>query len=159
MEDPREHYEKHGWWMWVCWCILGWVMIASKRYTSPKWLIGQVVHSLIAYLIAIATFVDSYKNFNKLHWKVNEINLHLVLAIVVIVMVVVVMVSGVALAVLGRFARVKPWLHHYEIQNYMQKFHRITGRLIVFLGFLTSSSGMMVYSLRFDGEDGVHILP
>lgn len=38
--DPKAPYAEHGWWMWSCWCMCGWLMIATKRYMVKAWLIS-----------------------------------------------------------------------------------------------------------------------
>jgi hypothetical protein len=63
-------YKTHGWWMWTCYCLLGWVMIASKRYSMKYWLYGQLVHSACAAFITISTIVWAFKMFANMGWQI-----------------------------------------------------------------------------------------
>ena len=59
--DPAASLRDHGWWMWVTWCLCGWLMIATKRYMKKGWLLSQLCHSVTGTYITVVTI-----------WMVNK---------------------------------------------------------------------------------------
>jgi len=40
VDDPSDGIKSHGWWLWTAWCLLGWLMIATKRYMKKGWMLS-----------------------------------------------------------------------------------------------------------------------
>ena len=136
--------------MWSCWCVLGWVMIASKRYFSKNWLIGQLTHSICAYFITLVTIIWAFKNFSATGWKIDSANPKNVFSIIVLVLVICVTLSGMTSAIIGRFFHTEPWLHHKELQNKIGKIHKFAGLGTIIIGFFTTSIGLIEHANNLD---------
>lgn len=110
---PNQLAFDHGAWMFACWCVLGWLMLVTKRYMKRQWLISQILHSLIGTFILIVTYIYSLKMLQPDEYVVREVNPHYFFGLFVWAIVSVVWVSGVAGAVLGT-SRIdlKQWAFH-----------------------------------------------
>lgn len=114
-------------------------MIASKRYFSKNWLLGQLIHSFCAYFITLVIIIWCFKDFAAAGWKINSANPKNVFSVIVLVLVICVTLSGMTSAIIGRFFHTKPWLHHKELQNKIGKIHKFAGLGTIIIGFLTAS--------------------
>lgn len=108
VEDPAKHYRTHGWIMWVAWSVLGWLMVATKRYMSHNWLVGQMIHSLCGYFITLATFVEFFKNLSKKKWTL-EVNPHSILACIILSTVTIMTMSGMMSIMVAKVTKVRQW--------------------------------------------------
>lgn len=149
--DPEEvqFYRSHGWWLWVCWGILSYTMLLTKRYMNFAWFPGQLLHSLVGYFITIVTLVWSFKALAFAQWVAGA-NPHIALGLIVLSLVFVVAITGIASIMLGRFCPSKSWTHHKEAHNMVGSFHKYAGYFIIMCGIAATSSGLIVYQQTYD---------
>lgn len=148
--DPsKDFYFNHGWWLWVSWGILGYVLLLTKRYLSFAWSYSSLVHYLVGYFVIVATIYWSLKSKSRA-LPGSKPDLHGVLGLIVLSSCFVLLLSGVGSVLLGRFyTGTKDWSHHREIHIVIGKFHKIGGYLVIALGIVASSTGLFAYQEKF----------
>lgn len=99
--------------MWITYCLMGWLLIATKRYMNKQWLLGQVLHSFCAYFMTATSVVWTVQNKDSQFSSETYKNFTIVLTAITCF----VTWQGMAGAGLGRFKTPAPWLHHKEKQN------------------------------------------
>ncbi len=115
MTEVQSDLKHQNSWLWVCWCLLGWCMIATKRYLNQNWLLGQMLHSLCGYFIALTSGVWAIKTLKSLNWTILKVYPYTVLSLLMLSAIFIATLSGMTGAIFGRFFHSKPWLHHKEI--------------------------------------------
>ena len=65
---PHEFYVAHGVTLYVAWTILGFVILASKRYLPAPFFPMHAVHALSGFIVLIMTFSMSLATIEKYGW-------------------------------------------------------------------------------------------
>jgi hypothetical protein len=81
-EDPVIAMEKaakrqrylliHGWVMWGCWGLLGFMMVLSNRYLKHRWRLNMLIHSICGTAIFILNLLYGLGAIYYLDWKIAK---------------------------------------------------------------------------------------
>lgn len=154
-EDMAKHWEEHGWIMFVCWMLVGYMLLASKRYASMLWLPMHYMHILMGYIVAFLTIAQGVISMRKLGGFPTYIHIHHVVGFLAFIIVPVSAFSGTATIVAGKAIPAKPWkVSTDEVQTKVGKFHRRFSYFMLFLAVIAVSSGIVEWQHWYNNKEG-----
>ena len=143
-------HEQHGWWMWSAWFIVGFAMLATKRYAKKTWTLSHYLHALLGYFILIVTIIFAAKitAFNPTE------SIHNALGSLCVIVTIIGSLSGTFTAGLMRaYNGDKPWSEKEKVER-VAKIHRYFGYFMLFLGNVTIMTGVGHYfGDRLQGDE------
>lgn len=144
--DPKAPYAEHGWWMWSCWCMCGWLMIATKRYMVKTWHIAQIAHTLIGSFISFCTLFFIIKILVKMGGTIESFKIHTFFGFAVLIICMVVWLTGALGAIMGRFhIGYREWKNHKEPHVKILKLHSFIARISIMWGWVACTTGIATY--------------
>ena len=141
-------YEVHGFWMFVAWMPLGFVLIATKRYLKGNWKLWHVLHLLAGLIVLFITVWQSLE----VSWAFGfgwTDDVHSILGLIVIVATLISVLSGTIVAAVMRcYNGDKEWSPK-ERAAFLGKIHKWSSYFVLFLGNVVILGGTITYCLTY----------
>ena len=135
-----------GWWFWAGWCVLSFLLLFFKRYLTPCWQIGLVLHCVLGLVITGITIFYSVKALNHISWKIISVKLHTIDGLLVFAVILPLGGLGVAY-LLSTWLKSdkKRWVSDRGLHNKLGSIHKFIGWFTIVVGFLSCSSGLWTF--------------
>ena len=133
--------EQHGWWMWSAWFIVGFCMLATKRYAKKTWTLSHYLHAILGYFILAVTLIfaakmTTFSPFETVHNAMGSLT---------VIITILGSLSGSATAAIMRaYNGDKEWSEKERVQR-VATIHRYFGYTMLFIGNATIMSGVGHY--------------
>lgn len=62
--------------MWFAWTVLGYVLLASRRYFKKYYHASQAMHMIAGFWVVILSLVFGIKAWNDVGWKIEQVKTH-----------------------------------------------------------------------------------
>ena len=127
--------------MWSSWYIVGLLLLITKRYAKKFWVLSHYLHAILGYFVLIVTIFFALKVTD---WDITG-SVHNGLGSIFVLVAIIGALSGTFTAGTMRvYNGDKDWAEKERVQR-VAKIHRIFGYLMLLLGNVTVSSGIMHY--------------
>lgn len=60
----------HGWMMWICWGLCGFIMVWSNRYLKHRWQLNMIIHSVCGTLVFILNLIFGLGAMCYMKWEI-----------------------------------------------------------------------------------------
>lgn len=87
------NWKLHGWGMWICWSVLGYIMLVSNRYLKRYYLLNFWMHSILGTIIFLETFALGLYAISNLSWKISNY-VHTIMGFIVLCLVGILVIGG-----------------------------------------------------------------
>lgn len=128
----------HGWMMWVCWGLMGFMMVWSNRYLKHHWRLNMIIHSLCGTGLFLLNLIFGLGAIVYLDWKI-KCSLHGILGSILSILLPFSAIEGIIARIL--FKRLR-WKTHVLL--IIQDFHKVSQ---IIPTFIKGSTIIVGYSL------------
>ena len=141
-------FERHGWWMWLAWGPVGFLMLYLKRYAKNQWKLAHVAHAVFGHFILWVTLGQQLNIYLFWEWNVRWTYSAIINTITVVLAVILCITGQVVQSIMGWYNGDLPWSRKEKVTNWA-KFHRYFGYIVLFLANLTNGIGTLNYTNHF----------
>jgi len=142
--------EEHGWWMWSAWFVVGFLLLATKRYSKKNWVVMHYLHALLGGFVLVVTIifalsVTTWAPFEELHNGIGSL--------CVVVTIFGSLSGSVTAAMMKFYDGDKPWIKEEKVQ-FIARVHRYSGYTMLFIGNASIMTGLGFYfGDRLEGDE------
>ena len=123
----------HGSMQWIIWYILGFVIIASKRYLQGYAVYAMnLIHVICGFICIVFTLVAGFGILSKIGWQASP---HAYMGVVVMSLCIVELITGDITLLLDKCRGNKPW-HASGDKKLIALIHRWGGYTLLLLSHL-----------------------
>lgn len=141
-------YEIHGFWMFVAWMPLGYLLLATKRYFKANWKMWHFVHILIGIVTLVLTIWQTLEVSMKFGWGLTD-DTHSILGTICIVMAIFATFTGFLVAAYMRFYNGDQEWAKKETATIIGKIHRWSSYCVLFFANVIILGGTITYCLSY----------
>lgn len=129
--------------MWSSWCLLGWLLLATKRYMSRVWFWSHLLHSFIGTYVTFATLLYVWKMLQK---NKGSNNLHKYLGLLVTLLVVLTWLAAILSVISAKFSICfMRWKYHKELSVRLLNLHKSLAKINLLTAYITITTGLVAY--------------
>lgn len=139
-------YEIHGFWMFIAWMPLGYLLIATKRYIKGSWKLMNILHMLLGVLVSMITIWQTLEISLRFGWGLTD-DPHSILGTMCIVGMLFSTVSGFLAHAYYKYSTDEAWSPK-EKATKVGKVHRISSYVVLGLCNIVVFGGLLTYSLK-----------
>eukprot|EP00347_Sterkiella_histriomuscorum_P018766 403344262 len=130
----------HGWLMWVCWGLMGFLMVWSNRYFKQHWRLNMIIHSICGTGLFIINLIFGLGAITYLDWKI-KVSIHGILGSLLAILLPFAAIEGIISRMLLKRLRWKT-----NILLIIQDVHKYLSYFTVFISQLAIIGGTLTYN-------------
>lgn len=129
------------------------VQIVTKRYMRRYYNFGQAIHAFSGFFIVMVTFSMAIKALNQVDWRISKFNAHAFFGLIAFVSVMFVGTLGFITSFFLYYGEAEPWGRNREVHLRIGRIHKFLAWRLLLVGFISTSTGLAHYQLRFNPSD------
>ena len=90
----RQNFYSHGLAMWIGWTVLGYIMIASRRYLKVYYHLSHSLHVICGTCITFITIIFALQALINLDWRIGRVKAHTFFGFLSLVCVLLIALGG-----------------------------------------------------------------
>ena len=80
--------------MWIAWTVLGYIMIASRRYFKTYYHLSHSLHVVCGTCITLITIIFALQALSNLDWKIERVKAHTFFGFLTLICVLLIATMG-----------------------------------------------------------------
>lgn len=143
-----------AWNEWFQWTVLGYIMIAVRRYWSSKYGLSITVHVVLATICSALTMTLGFSAKEHLGWNFYQVNFHNKIATAMMFIAPVTYIMGlITLLTMKYYGNNAHWTNKKEVSRQLSLIHRILGYGLMVHASVVTLTGVFVFKERYDAID------